>query len=93
MGIEIRHEAETQRFVAEVDGSEAVVQYGQPDVETIDLFRTFTPEALRGRGVAGRIVEAALEYARAEGLRVVPTCPYVARFIEKHAEYQELVAD
>lgn len=93
MGVEIRHEAESQRFVAEVDGAEAVVEYGRPDDGTIDLFRTYTPEALRGRGLAGRIVEAALEYARTEGLVVVPTCPYVARFIEKHDEYQGLVAD
>ena len=93
MGIEIRHDEEQQRFVAEVDGAEAVVQYRQPDEHTLDLYRTYTPDALRGRGIAGRIVEAALEHAQAVGLRVVPTCPYVARFIEKHPEYQELVAD
>ena len=92
MGIEIRHDEENQRFVASVDGTEAVVQYGRPDEGTLDLFRTYTPEALRGRGIAGHIVEAALEYARTAGLRVVPSCPYVARFIEKHDEHQSLVA-
>jgi len=93
MGLEIRHDAEEQRFVAEIDGAEAVVEYRRSDDHTLDLFRTYTPDALRGRGIAGRIVEVALEHAQAGGLRVIPTCPYVARFIEKHPEYQGLVAD
>lgn len=93
MGIEIRHDEESERFVAVVDGAEAVVQYGRPDEQTIDLFRTYTPEALRGRGIAGHVVEAALEYAQAQGLRVLPTCPYVSRFVEKHPEYRALLTD
>ena len=93
MELDIRHDEENQRFVAVVDGHEAVVQYGRPDAQTLDLFRTYTPEALRGRGLAGRVVEAALEHAQAQGLKVVPTCPYVARFVEKHPEYRDLVAD
>ena len=67
MTIEIRHEEEAQRFVAEVDGAQALVQYGRPDARTIDLFRTYTPDALRGRGIAGRIVEAAPEVRTGRG--------------------------
>lgn len=93
MSSEIRHDVEGQRFVAEIDGAEAIVQYRRPDEETIDLYRTYTPEALRGRGIAGQIVRAALDHAREAGLRVVPTCSYVAGFVERHPEYQDLVAD
>ena len=93
MSIEVRHDAEGERFVAEIDGHEAVVQYGRPAEGVLDLFRTYTPEALRGRGIAGRLAEAALAYARAEGLKIIPTCPYVARFVEKRPEHADLVTD
>ena len=90
MGIDIRHDETGHRFVATVDGAEALVEYRRPDEATIEYHRTWTPEPLRGRAIAGRIVEAALEYAKTHGLRVVPTCPYVARFIERRAEYRSL---
>jgi predicted GNAT family acetyltransferase len=51
-----------------------------------------TAMAFRGRGIAGQIVETALIAARAEGLSVVPRCPYVADWIEAHPEFQPLVA-
>jgi predicted GNAT family acetyltransferase len=46
----------------------------------------------RGRGIAGQIVETALIAARAEGVKVVPRCPYVADWIAAHPEFQPLVA-
>lgn len=47
----------------------------------------------RGRGIAARMVETALIAARAEGLKVVPRCPYAADWIADHPEYQPLVAN
>jgi predicted GNAT family acetyltransferase len=93
MDITIRHDPEHRQFVADVDGHEAVVQYRETEQGTFDLFRTFTPEALRGRGIAGRLVEATLEHARANGWKIVPTCPYVTRYVERHPEHRDLVAD
>lgn len=93
MDTSVRHDAENHRFVVEVDGHEAVLEYGEPTDGVLDLYRTYTPEALRGRGVAGRLVEAALAYAREGDLRIVPTCPYVARFVERHPEHGDLVTD
>jgi predicted GNAT family acetyltransferase len=46
---------------------------------------------MRGKGLAESLVRAALAWARAEKLKVVPQCSYVARFIELHAEYSDLV--
>jgi hypothetical protein len=45
----------------------------------------------RGKGVAGQIVEAACRYARAGGLRVIPTCPYVAWWFRQHPDYHDLL--
>jgi predicted GNAT family acetyltransferase/glutaredoxin len=48
--------------------------------------------ACEGRGFGSRLVAAALDAARSEGLAVVPLCPFVASYIERHPEYRELVA-
>ena len=53
---------------------------------------TVVPLALEGHGIAGRLARAALDYARDRGLSVVPLCPYVADYIGKHPEYEDLVA-
>lgn len=91
MPIEVEHDVPRQRFVAPIEGEEAVVEYTRPDERTMDLHRTFVPPAGRGKGLAGLLVRAALDHASAEGLRIIPTCPYVAGFIEKHDEYAHLV--
>ena len=48
-------------------------------------------ESVGGRGVAGDLVKAALDYARAQGLRVVPACSYSAAYVQRHPEYADLV--
>jgi len=89
----VRHDAGNQRFVAEIGGeaTEAVLKYRYADDRTIEYYSTFTPTALRGRGIAGQIVSHALDFAAQKGLRVVPTCPYVARFVDRNPQYRELV--
>ena len=52
---------------------------------------TETDPAHQDQGLAGELVRAALDETRAEGLRVVPQCPYVAEFIDRHPEYGDLV--
>jgi len=49
------------------------------------------PPALEGRGIAGKLARAALDYARERKLSVIPRCPFVAAYIRKHPEYQSLV--
>ena len=90
---DIEHDEAGQRFVMVVEGEEALVAYRMPDENTIDLYRTYVPEVARGRGVAGLLARRALEHARAAGLRVVPTCSYIAGFVDKHPEYSELVRE
>ena len=45
---------------------------------------------LRGQGLAGKIVEVSLAYAREHDLRVVPMCSYAAAYIRRHPEHREL---
>ncbi len=54
---------------------------------------TVTPPALRGWGLASRLVKAMLADARAQGLKVLPLCSFVAAYFERHPEEQDLRAD
>ena len=58
----------------------------------IAFTHTEVDEALEGRGLGSRLVATALEDARREGLEVVPLCPFVAAYIDRHPEYQDIVA-
>ena len=58
----------------------------------IAFTHTEVDEALEGRGLGSRLVATALDDARREGLEVVPLCPFVAAYIHRHPEYQDIVA-
>ncbi len=92
MDCEIKQDAEHNRFICHVDGYEAVVEYTLKD-NIIDLYKTSTPPELRGKGVAGKLVKYALEHAKENILKVIPTCSYVKRYIERHENYKELLAE
>lgn len=83
------HEGE-RRFSTTVDGHEAYLSFSE-DGSRIILLHTFVPPELEGRGIAGRLATHGLGYAREHGMKVVPECPYVRSYIERHPEYQELV--
>jgi len=86
------HENEDKRFVINLEGNEVYVEYTMTGSE-INLYHTFTDPALRGKGLAAQVVRAALEFAKENNLKVIPTCSYVHAFITKNKEYQELVAN
>jgi len=90
MTLPIRHEPDARRFVADVGGKAAYITYRQHDGQLLELDHTYVPRELRGGGVASQLTVRALEYARERGYRVVPSCPFVAAFIERHPEYREL---
>lgn len=87
--MEVIHDKDNSRFVITVDGAEAFVEYSLYD-NVIELYHTYTPPQLRGRGLAEKVVHAALEYAKENKLKVIPSCSYVAVFLQRHPEYSEL---
>ncbi len=86
------HEKENERFVIYSEGNEVYVEYSMIDND-MNLYHTYTHPALRGKGLAAQVVRAALEFAKENNLKVVPTCSYVQSFIAKNEEYKELVAN
>jgi uncharacterized protein len=89
--IAVRHNPAESRFETHVDGLLSVADYRLQDGEMV-MTHTYVPPELRGRGIAEQLVRAALEHARAEQLRVVPDCSYVALYIQRHPDYQSLVS-
>ncbi len=88
---EVRNNAAAKRYELEADGQLAIAEYRlRPG--RISLTHTEVPEALSGRGIGTRLVRAALDDARAKGLKVVPTCPFVKHYIETHPEERDLLA-
>ncbi len=90
--IGVRHNAVENRFEAEVEGSLSVADYRLEDGRMI-LTHTFVPPEMRDRGIAERMVRAALEYAQAEKLRVVPACSYVSVFVQRNPEFAPLIVE
>jgi len=88
--VAIEHHPERERFEAMLDGERAELVYRRMPGRLL-LLHTGVPVAFRVRGIGTRLVRAALDYARAEGLAVVPYCPFVRAFIKKHPDYQDLV--
>ena len=89
--IDAHHEPENRRFVAIVDRQQAVLDYRRGD-GVISLVHTGVPAAIGGRGVAAALVRSALDHARAEGLKVVPACSYVAAYFKRHPQDADLLA-
>lgn len=90
--MEIRHSPEEQKFCAEVEGGEALLNYRVLDKGTVEYLRVFVPPEARGQGAAELLTSFAFDYAVEKKLKVVPTCPYISKvFLKKFAQYQTVI--
>lgn len=81
-----------QRFELDLDGKLAFVNYRRTP-GMIALTYAEVPAELRGGGVGAKLVKGTLELVRAQGEKVVPLCGYVASYMRRHVEVQDLLAD
>jgi predicted GNAT family acetyltransferase len=86
---QVRHNQAERRFELPFDDKLAVAEY-RLENDWLVLTHTFVPPEARGRGLAEKVVGAAMEYAKAENLKVVPQCSYVGVFLQRHPEYAHL---
>jgi uncharacterized protein len=87
----IVHDAAAHRFETLIDGYRAVLDY-RFEGDIAHLTQVSVPGPIEGRGVAASLTRAALDWARAESIAVVPRCPYVAGWIERHPDYRDVLA-
>ena len=82
---------ERQRYEVTVDGALAGFAQYRARPGLIAFIHTEIDDAFEGRGLGGRLVSFALDDARRQGLEVLPFCPFVESYIQRHPEYVELV--
>lgn len=88
---QVRDNRSEQEFELVVDGERAIAAY-QLEGHTIVFTHTIVPPAIEGRGVASKLIRAALDQSRDRGLKVIPQCSFVRAWIANHPEYRDLLA-
>ena len=90
--MKIQHNPARQRYEAIDDGGTVAGFAGYRDQHGSRAFtHTQVSDAYQGQGIASSLVRFAVEDVRDAGLRLVPYCPYVARWLKKHPEYSGIV--
>ncbi len=90
--MDIKHDKETNKFYVKLDSGEANLTYSYRQEDILDYKSTYVPNEHRGQGIAGEITDKALQYAKENNLKVVPSCPFVEDYINHHEEYSDIIA-
>lgn len=92
MDYPIAHNPSKSRFELTLEGKNAVVDYFlNNDIMTIT--HTYVPQALEGRGIGSALAGYVLDYAKKNGLKVIPACSFIRVYLDRHPEYQILRVD
>ncbi len=84
--------ADEKRYEIHIDGAFAGFAMALVEGDVVTFPHTVVFDEFEGQGLAGQLVTRALDDVRVQGKKVVATCPFVRRFIEKHSEYADLLA-
>jgi len=87
---EVHDNTAARRFELQLDGATAFVAY-QTSNNVVRLVYTEVPKALAGRGVGSRLAKGTLELLRKSGTQVIAECPFIAEYVKKHPEFQDIL--
>jgi predicted GNAT family acetyltransferase len=87
----VEDNAAARRFELASSDAVAFIDYRR-DGNEVELIHTEVPASLEGKGIGSALARGAQPVQRAEGATVVPTCSFIARFIERHPDYGDMVA-
>jgi uncharacterized protein len=93
VAIEVRDNPDEERYEAIVDGQLGGFTIYHSGPGLIAFMHTEVDDGFEGQGVGSTLVREALEDARRQGLDVLPFCPFVNSYIERHREYVDLVPE
>jgi uncharacterized protein len=79
-----------ERYELAVEGHIAATYY-KVEGKIITFVHTEVPPELGGKGIGSKLIRGALDQVRADGFKVIAQCPFVKAFIEKNADYQDLL--
>jgi predicted GNAT family acetyltransferase len=80
------------RYVTGEPGQEAVMTFSRASPRLIIIDHTEVPDTYRGQGVGRELAQHAVEAARAGGWKVVPLCPFFKAQVQRHPEWQDIIA-
>lgn len=86
------HVPERQRFEIDLGGGAVAELDYRLRGDTVSMVHTGVPPAFQGQGIAAIITKHALDWARDNDYKVIPSCSFVRTYIERHPEYKPLVA-
>lgn len=92
MSVLVIHDTDRHQFKTDSENACAYLAYAYSGSDVIDIHTTYVPEALRGKNIAGELVAAAIDFAKQNNLKIIPTCSYVARYMERKG-LQDLVQE
>ena len=92
MGVEVTDNADVDRYEIRVDGELAGFTRYQRRDDVTAFVHTEIDDRFQGQGLAGTLIEHALDDSRRRGVHIEPICPFVRRFLAEHEMYQDLVA-
>jgi len=81
----------SHRYELVTDGGTVFADYRR-EGGTVYINHVEAPPELRGTGAAGRFMQAMLEHIRASGLRAVPVCSYAVAWMQRHPEFNDIMA-
>ena len=79
-------------FIEENGERLAELAYFESAPDEITIYHTEVSDKLRGEGIGQDLVGAAVSFAREKGLKIVPTCPYAKKVIDRTPEFQDVLA-
>jgi uncharacterized protein len=91
--IEVANAPDRDRYELSIDGELVGFTAYRARPGLIAFIHTEVDERFQGRGLADKLIRFALEDAREQDLAVLPFCPFVKAFIERHREFEALVPD
>ena len=86
----VSHNPAAGLFEIRTESGTAFLRYVHEGAD-LDLLHTDVPDPLEHHGYGSALAEAALGFAKTEGLKVIPSCPFVASYVTKHPEYADLI--
>ena len=88
----VEQDTEQHRYVAKIDGEVAGFVSYRMQGDDFVFVHTEVDDAFEGRGVGSALARQSLDDVRRQGVKVVPQCPFIAGWIERHPEYADLTA-
>lgn len=91
--IRVHDQSDAHRYVIEVDGERAGLLQYRLEGDRISFTHAEIDPGREGQGLGSTLSAFALDDARSRGLSVLPRCPFVKTYVQRHSEYVDLVPE